>query len=174
VISKTAVFHKSAKGSEALATRSPALTPKLRSTLILVDGKRRFDELAKLAQVLGDADQLLGTLADLGFIEPAAGTAPEPSTLPPPIDVAGPVSVPAPPAASRPTMPLADAKRYAVRRLTDLLGPTAEDLCLRLESARNSQDFMAVIHRAEGVLRDYGGQRVAAQFAADIEAHRPA
>jgi hypothetical protein len=172
VISKTAVFHKSAKGSEALATRSPALTPKLRSTLILVDGKRRFDELAKLAQVLGDADQLLGTLADLGFIEPAAGT--EPSTLPAPIDVGGPVSVPAPPAASHATLPLADAKRYAVRRLTDLLGPTAEDLCLRLESARNSQDFMAVIHRAEGVLRDYGGQRVAAQFAADIEAHRPA
>jgi hypothetical protein len=173
VISKSAVYHKSARGSEALAKRDPALTPKLRSTLILVDGKRRFDELAKVAQVLGDAEQLLSALADLGFIEPVAGGVPEPVTMPTPIDVAGPASVPAPPPSQYPAVPLAEAKRFAVRRLTDLLGPTGEDLCLRLEGARNAQEFMAVIHRAEGVLRDFGGARLAAQFATDIEAHRP-
>ena len=173
MISKSAVYHKSARGTEALAKRDPALTPKLRSTLILVDGKRGFDELAKVAQVLGDAEQLLGALADLGFIEPASGSVAEPVTIPAPIDVTGPASVPAPPSSQHPTVPLADAKRYAVRRLTDLLGPTAEDLCLRLEGARNAQEFMAVIHRAEGVLRDFGNARLAAQFTADIEAHRP-
>lgn len=174
MISKSAVYHKSARGSEALAKRDPALTPKLRSTLILVDGKRRFDELAKMAQVLGDAEQLLGALADLGFIEPAADGAPEPVTMPTPIDVTGPASVPAPPPSQFPSVPLAEAKRFAVRRLTDLLGPTGESLCLRLEAARNAQEFMSAVHRAEAVLRDFNGAKVAAQFAADIEAHRPA
>jgi hypothetical protein len=180
VISKTAVFHKSAKGSEALATRSPALTPKLRSTLILVDGKRRFEELAKLAQVLGDAEQMIAALVDLGFVEQTSGgeSAPDVVVGDPsqPISGAAPVSGGAAGSAPavRPAVPLADAKRYAVRRLTDLLGPTAESLCLRLEGARNATEFMAAIQRAESVLRDFSGAKVAAQFAADIEAHRPA
>ena len=66
---KTATYHKTAAGSEAIATRSSALTARLRSMLIMVDGKRTCDELAKI----GDVETLLPQLAD---IFPNEGTSP--------------------------------------------------------------------------------------------------
>jgi hypothetical protein len=154
-----AIYQKSAKGAQAIATRDHALPPKMRSMLILVDGKRSVDELAKLGGMLGDPLQLLAQLLEQGFIEAGAAAAPATST-------------PAP-APSRPTVPLAEAKRFAVRRLTDLLGPTAEHMCLRIEATRNAQDFMQAMKGAEKVLRDFGGDELANRFAQDIDAHRP-
>jgi hypothetical protein len=167
VLDKALTYHKSAKGSEAIATRTAAMTPKMRSMLILVDGKRSFDELAKLGGMLGDPEQTLSQLLELGFIEPVAGVA-APAPAP-----ARPASAPAP-ASAHPTVPLADAKRYAVRRLTDLLGPGAEDLCIRIEGTKNAADFLAALQKAENVVREFSGQQAAAQFAADMKAHRPA
>jgi hypothetical protein len=160
---KTRTYHKSAKGAEAISSRSAELTPKLRSMLILVDGKRGFDELAKLGGMLGDPEQLMAQLLEHGFIEPVAA---EPAKAP-----AARASAPAPLAG---TMTLADAQRYAVRRLTDLLGPNAEDLCMRIEGTKNAHDFLVAVHKAEVALRDFSGNHVAAQFAAEMETHRPA
>lgn len=163
MIDKTRTYHKSAKGAEAIASRSAALTPKLRSMLILVDGKRGFDELAKLGGMLGDPEQVMAQLLEQGFIEPVAvesAKAPAPRA-----------SAPAPLAG---TLSLGDAQRYAVRRLTDLLGPNAEDLCMRIEATKNAHDFLVAVHKAEVALRDFSGSHVAAQFAAEMETHRPA
>lgn len=43
------MYHKSAKGTEAIATRQHGLTPKLRTMLVLIDGKRSLEDLAKLS-----------------------------------------------------------------------------------------------------------------------------
>lgn len=156
---KTLVYHKSAKGSEAIATRQHGLSPKLRSMLILIDGKRGFDELAKLSQ--GDTEQLLKQLLDQGFIE-QVGTA------------AGPVgAAPAPASTATPAMTLQQAQRYASRRLTDVLGPNAEDLCLRIEGARNVHDFQVTVARAEAMVKQFRGATVAAEFTGEIQAHMP-
>ncbi len=69
MISKQAVFKKSAQGAEAIATRQAGLTPKLRSALIMVDGKRSFGDLAPMVSVLGDPEVLLTELESAGFIE---------------------------------------------------------------------------------------------------------
>jgi len=124
VIQKNLVFHKSAKGTEAIATRQHGLGPKLRSMLILIDGKRGFEELVRLSQMLGDTEELLGQLLEQGFIEPVA--APPAAAAP----RQGTASAPAPLAAATATAPLSltDAQRFVSRRLTDLLGPNAEDL----------------------------------------------
>lgn len=167
---KGTVYQKSGKGSQALATRDPALTPKLRSMLILVDGKRTVEELAKLAAMLGDPEELLAQLVQLEMVQPCA-SAPAPLAA---------SSAPAPLAASSAPAPLAgavtlpEAQRFAVRRLTDLLGPTAEELCLRIEHTRNAVDFAAAIKKAEAVLRDFKGAEAAATFAREMLAHRPA
>lgn len=164
---KSHTYHKSSRGTEAMATRSPALTPKMRSMLILVDGKRSCAELAKLGQLLGDPDQLLAQLAELGFIEAQAGAAPR---------AAGAAGAPAAPAAAAPpaaTVPLPEAKRFAVRLLTDMLGPMADDMCMRIEGTRTAQDFMVAIQRAESMLRQVGSAQKAARFAAEMETHRP-
>lgn len=157
-----AIFQKSAKGTQAIAARDQALTPKLRSLLILVDGKRPVDELAKLSSALGDPRELLGLLAQQGFIEEVPNTAPAALT-----------SAPAPLAPARRTT-LQEAQRFAVRRLTDIMGPMSETLCLRIEATRNPQDFMQAVRTAEKVLRDFGGNEMAANFMQDIQAHQPA
>lgn len=163
---KTATYQKTAAGAEAIATRNAALTPKLRTMLIMVDGKRGWDDLAKM----GDVEQALPQLHQLGFIEPVAGTGRAPSAAAAPA-AAAPAGAPAAPAA-RPPFNLVEAKRFAVRRLTDLMGPAAEDLCIRIENTRTAQEFAAALHRAEGLLRQFGSAQ-AAKFSADMEPHRP-
>jgi hypothetical protein len=170
--STSVTFQKSAKGAQALASRDPALTPKLRSLLILIDGKRGREDLEKVASALGDAGQLLAQLETLGFIEPSQQGSPKPAGA-----AAAPTQVAAPSASvasGHPPVPLKDAQRFAVRRLTDLLGPTAETLCLRIEGTHNAQEFMQAIHKAEMVLRDFGGQAMADAFVQEMQAHRPA
>lgn len=171
MVQKNAIYQKSAKGTQALATRDAALTPKLRSMLILVDGKRSVEELAKMATMLGDPEQLLAQLQQLEMVAPSAtASAPAPlaaSSAPAPL--AG-SSAPAPLAAA---VTLQEAQRFAVRRLTDLLGPTAEELCLRIEHTRSAADFAVAIKKAEAILRDFSGADAAAAFAREMQSHRP-
>jgi hypothetical protein len=160
-----AIYQKSAKGSQAIVSRDHALAPKLRSLLILVDGKRPIDELAKLASGLGDTGQLLSQLLQQGYIEESANTAPAPLAA---------SSAPAPLSPARRPMTLQEAQRFAVRRLTDIMGPMSETLCLRIEATRNPQDFMQAIRTAEKVLRDFGGSDLASNFMQEVQAHQPA
>lgn len=165
---KNLVYHKSTKGTEAIAMRQHGLGPKLRSMLILVDGKRGFDELARISQMLGDTEALLGQLLDEGFIEPVPGAA---APAPPPAAGPGIAAAPTPLAAA--PISLKDAQRFVARRLTDLLGPNAEELCLRIEATRNVHDFEVAVGRAEGILRQYKSAQTAAEFAAEVQAHMP-
>lgn len=158
-------YQKSAKGSQALASRDPALTPKLRSLLILVDGKRGPAELEKVAAALGDPGQLVAQLESLGFVEPSTQQAAQKAPPGPAAPAAAPDGVP--------TVPLKDAQRFAVRRLTDLLGPAAESLCMRIESTRTPAEFAQAIQRAETLLRDFGGASLAESFSREMQAHRP-
>jgi hypothetical protein len=166
VIQKEFVYHKSAKGFDAMATRQHGLAPKLRSTLIMVDGKRSFQDLVKVCQTLGDAEQILGQLLDEGFIEPGGLAAP-----PRPAS-----SAPAPlaPASGQQAAGLVDAQRFVVRRLTDIMGPNAEQLCLRIEATRNLHDFQAVVNKAEGLLRQFVNSSIAADFMAQVRLRMPA
>jgi hypothetical protein len=85
------VFQKSEKGSQAIAKRDHALAPKLRSMLILVDGKRSMEELAKLSVALGDTQQLLAQPLEQGYIEDAAAQLAAPAaTLDSPTDSPSP------------------------------------------------------------------------------------
>ena len=165
MIQKNIVYHKSAKGAEAIATRQHGLSPKLRSMLIMIDGKRSLEELEHLSQMLGNTEELLGQLLDQGFIEPGGSVVTAPSPL---------TSAPAALApAAGPAITLLEAQRFISRRLTDLLGPNAEELCLRIEGAKNVHDFQVAVTRAEGMLRQFVSAHVAAEFAAEAHAHMP-
>jgi hypothetical protein len=166
VIQKNAVYHKSAKGSEAIATRQHGLSPKQRSILILIDGRRGFDELVKLSSTLGDTEQLLGQLLEQGFVEPVAASAAP--AAPAPSATGKTTTAPAARGAS-----LIDAQRYASRRLFDLLGPSSEPACLRIEAARTAQDLQSAIKLAEIMVNDVRSGKVAAEFAAEMQAHMP-
>lgn len=61
-------FFKTQKGKDALDNRSAALTGKLRSLLLLVDGRKSWLELEALAGQIGAGATALGELEKLGFI----------------------------------------------------------------------------------------------------------
>ncbi len=165
----TAIYHKTAKGQQAIASREHGLGPRQRSMLILIDGKRGFDDLAKL----GDPTQILEQLLADGFIEPVGppgATAAGPATgaaMLPPVAPPRPPATPAQPGAAG--VSLADAKRIAVRKLTDLIGPNAEELCIRIESAKTAADFLAAVARAQGALQNFGGTDLVNKFLSGIQ-----
>lgn len=169
MISKNAVYRKSAKGTEAIANRQYGLGAKLRPVLILVDGKRKFEELVRLSSTLGDTEQSLEQLLADGFIERVAAPAP---VTPAPVTPA-PIIKADPAATAAPAATLPQAQRLAVRRLTDIMGPTAEQLCIRIETTRNWQEFDVAVAHAEEILRGFRGSQLADSFAAEIRTYRP-
>lgn len=166
------VYRKTAAGSAAISTRSPALASRMRPLLIVVDGKRTQGELLALAGGFGDVVQMLGQLEAGSLIERLPETAP-------------PAAPPAPPLANpRTTLPaqapahsgagsLAHARSFASRRLMETLGPTAEALCVKIEAAQNMADFVTAVKRAYKVVSEVRGAAEADRFGDAVEAKLP-
>lgn len=157
----TDIFRKTEQGVQVMANRG-ALAPRERSVLILVDGRRPYRELATLPH----AEEAVQTLLAQGYIEALAQTAPAAPAA------AAVGADEGPPTGPRPT-PLAKAQRLAVRRLTDMLGPAAEEMCIRLEKTRSPQEFLAAVRRIEAPLRDAVGAQQAARFVQEVESLQP-
>jgi 4-hydroxy-3-methylbut-2-enyl diphosphate reductase IspH len=153
-------YRKTAKGSQAIASKDHALGPRLRSLLILVDGKRQHKELVEMSGLMGDAPRLLDQLVEQGYAEAAPHVVTTPSTA-------------AAVGTHRTGVTLSEAQRLAVRRLTDILGPMAEEICIAIESTRNAHEFMRAMKAAQLLLRDVEGGESADNFVREIEAHRP-
>lgn len=158
---KETIFRKTNAGTEAIATRPAGLAPRQRSLLILVDGRRRAGELAGLAAHLGDPAELLQSLLALGYVEPLPGAP-------------GGRAAAANSGAVPHDVPLAQPRTVAVRRLNEMLGPGATDLCLRLERSHTVQEFRVAVRSTETVLREVVGPQRAAQFVHDVENLRAA
>jgi hypothetical protein len=188
MLEKSATYHKSPKGAEAIATRHGELTPRQRSMLILVNGRRSCDELAQLGHVLGEPERLLEQLEQSGYIEPGdprPGPPSAPAQLLPvwgnsgfgqmssPAPLSGDSSYPgftADPGDHE--VPLGQAQRFAVDRLKDMLGPAADDLCVRLEAATTAPEFTAAVRSTEAILRAMVGPELATQFTREVESQR--
>jgi len=86
----TIIFDKTEKGREEIATRKFQLAPKMRTLLVMIDGKQSADELLQKIGGLGFTPESLTDLMTNGFIqqiaviEPAAAPAPEPIPAPAP------------------------------------------------------------------------------------------
>ncbi len=149
MVQKNVAYRKSAAGADALATRDAALSMQLRSLLILVDGKRSADELAWLSASPAKTQQPFSHLLELGMIEP----------LPTPSAAVASFAAPAGPASSPARIvTLAEAQRAAVRGLTNLLSPTADD-CACASRARVPRRTCSGRDQARGTCRAYGAQR---------------
>jgi hypothetical protein len=189
VINQVAVYRKTARGLEAIASRSHGLTPRQRSVLIMMDGKRTVEDLAKLGAVQGDPALLLAELETGGFAELVGGVAaarpplspaggpsaqPLPEVAPTGEAIAGPLTAALPRPVPTQVLTLPEAKRLATRLLNDILGPLANDLCMRVEAARNPADYVAAVKRAYTVVREVRGAGEAERFGNEIETHLPA
>ena len=64
------IYDKSDKGREEIATRKYQLPSRMRTLLVMVDGKQTVDDLLKKVAGLGLNAQSIQDLADQGFITP--------------------------------------------------------------------------------------------------------
>lgn len=159
------VYRKTEKGQAEVTTRQHNLALKLRSALIMVDGRRTDDDLLKM--IPGNAQELLQTLLTDGFIEVIGQTANRP----------GPVERQAAAAAEAPAMldtvpvmpepsgaALATMRTAAMRFITEQIGPLGDDLGLRIERAKTWQDLKPLLVMGVRILQDNRGPGTADAF----------
>jgi len=151
------IYAKTADGQNEIETRARRITPRARSLLILIDGKRSDEELAKLVQQF---DETLPLLLDGGLVEAVATTSSRSSSK-----SAAPAEAPVPPPPAEITADLATLRREAVRAVNDLLGPMGESLAVKLEKATNVPELRETLERAVAYIANARGGAAAAQFA---------
>ncbi|MGO4380233.1 hypothetical protein [Pseudoduganella sp. RAF53_2] len=83
-----AIYDKTVKGREEIASRCHHLAPRMRSLLVMIDGRHAIDELLPKVSGLGLSEANVQTLLDEGFIEPAQPKFDPPAEDPPPPDPA--------------------------------------------------------------------------------------
>jgi hypothetical protein len=152
------IYRKTAKGLTEFETRAHRLPPRLRSALILVDGRRDVNDLKQL--ITQQAEETLSSLVEQGFIEAVNASAR--SASPPP-----PASAPAPAAAtsSKGGNDFDSTRRAAVRELNDQLGPAAENLSIKMEKARNLVELMPLLVQGAQSIAAMRGRPAAEAFA---------
>lgn len=157
-------YRKTAKGQVEIETRALRLPPRLRSVLILVDGRRTDAELFQLAP--GSAGpESLQALADAGLIEVIGITA---DAAPAPARPAAAPPAPRPAAAPAAANPQQLGRKVA-RELIDLVGPAGETLAIKLESVRSADELEALAATAIRIVGDMRGRAAAEAFAQRIQ-----
>jgi len=149
------IYRKTALGQAEIETRSRRITPRERSALILVDGKRSDEELHKLVL---QPEETLQALMDGGLIEAVATT---PSAKEARAESGTATREKAP----EPAADLAALRRDAVRAVNDLLGPGGEALAIKLERASDAEQLRQALERAVAYISNARGGGAAAQFA---------
>ena len=150
------VYRKTDKGVSEIETRANRLAPRLRTTLIMVDGHRTDDDVRELVQA--ESDAVLTALLEQGYIEVVSFVPARAASN----AAAAPAAAESEPAASAASMD--DTRRRAVRALTDMVGPMGEDLAMRIEKARRWEDLEPLLRMAQEAVRNTRGQAAGAEF----------
>ena len=156
------IFRKTAKGVTEIETRAHRLAPRMRSALIMVDGKRNDADLRPLIQQ--QPDETLAALAEQGFIEVVATT---PDLVQVPRTAPAPATAPATAAApARPVVDFEARRRAAARGLNDQLGPLGETLAIKIERARTADELRPLLATATQLIGSARGRAAAADYSA--------
>lgn len=155
------VLKKTDQGIEAIKHRDRALAPRERTTLILVDGSKRLQDLAQACGSLDEALRIGQALVDLGLASVVSGGAAAPS---PTAAAAG--DAPAAAAAAAQPQDLRSSTRRATKALEDLLGPACEPLALQLEKCKSMAELQAKILELRTVVASMRSEKKAEEFVA--------
>lgn len=155
------IFDKTERGRTEIATRGQAVAPRLRTLLLLVDGKTGSDELLRKVAGLGLSQEHLDELLQAGLIQ-ASGDAPAAATAAAPVTAAtaaGTIAAaatpvpaivkniaPATPATPEQILPPGQTQFEAIYHfyndtIKSMIGLRGYGLQLRVERASSVQDF---------------------------------
>lgn len=147
---QTDVFGKTPDGQDEVATRARHLPARLRSLLIMVDGKRSVGEMLAHHPAAAEAQANLAALSDAGLIalvpKPVAPVAPAPAAPPPAPALASHASLDA-------------VKKFVCATLHEALGPDADLFTGKVEAAGNLPDVLAQAEKMREILRGTAGNR---------------
>ncbi|MBL8287353.1 MAG: hypothetical protein JNL85_05150 [Rubrivivax sp.] len=156
------IYRKTAKGLAEIETRVYRLAPRLRSVLIMIDGKRSDDDLA---QIVPQAAEAVAALVKEGFAEEFVRLAGVPAAAPAAAAAAPERTIIRPPQPSFEAM-----RRDLLRAFNDRLGPAGEGMAMKLEAARNETEFRALLPAAVQLVLTLQGRDAAEAFTARINA----
>lgn len=142
------ILDKTDKGREEIATRKYQLAPRLRTLLLLVDGKQRTEALLAKVVGLGLSEENITALIENGFIQISAGP---PAAEPVPA-ISTPVVEAVPPeSANKASVPqgiLADGEtqfsalyHFYTETIKSTIGLRGYGLQLKVERANSIDDF---------------------------------
>lgn len=164
----TDVYVKTPQGQDEIATRSRQLPARMRSLLIMVDGRHSVGQLLAHNPAPAEAQASLAGLLDAGLIAlvstPAAPDS-TPAAASTPAADSGAVAASA--TASAPAAAAADIgsiKRFICTTLHDALGPDADLFTGRVEAAPDMAALLPQAEKMREVLRGTSGSRKADLF----------
>ncbi len=165
------VPRRTAAGHAALARRTRELTPRQRTTLFMVDGKRSVDIVLALAAQAGARSADFFELVSLGLVEtpslPAAAPgAGESSLLPSAQSLQGDSNWSQPPLdtqAAANDAPLAEARALLIRAVRSEAPVAGAFTLLRLKRAATRAELEALLDEVEQRLRKPHRRIIAAQ-----------
>ena len=170
------IHRKTAKGLSEVQTRAFRLPPRLRSLLIMVDGKRSD---AELSAMLPQAGEVLQALSEQGFIEVAAQTSAPPTPPPPPPPPAVPrrdaaaaeggASAVAVAPATAASTDFAARRRQVLRLFNDIAGPDGEPMAIKMERTRSLEELRALLPQAVNLVGLLRGRGDAQAFADRVD-----
>ena len=145
-------YAKTELGQQALKERSPQLTSRQRSAMILIDGKKTIDQVLAATAGLGIVGTDIDHLLALGFIAPADGLTPAaapvvPATAPSPVAAAA-GAAPSNAAPAGPSKSEMFSLAWPVAtRLTATLGLRGFRLNVAVERCMDYDELLALLPR---------------------------
>lgn len=143
----TSIYDKTDKGREEIATRKHQLATRLRTLLVLVDGRRPQEELLRNVAGLGLDESALQALQAQGFIVGATSDA----SLPEP----GPEI--SPPAAPTPVQQFQSVYNFYNKTIKSTMGLRGFNLQLKVEKAASVDElrqlrdpYVEAVQKAKG------------------------
>ncbi|WP_333841152.1 hypothetical protein [Pelomicrobium sp.] len=155
------VFAKTEKGRVEVATRQAGLDAKTRMLLIMLDGQISLGQLARRLAHLGDLGPYVEKLLALELVAPVDGAG-QPAAKPTGVQGRGEAA---------PEAPLEVARREALRRLHELLGPDADLFAPSLEAAASATGLLADVQRVAEVVRNVAGKGKAEDYVNQVRRH---
>jgi hypothetical protein len=148
---------KTAAGNQELSQRKHKLTPRARSLLIVIHGTETVAELTHNLHALGDIENSLGQLAQLGLIAVR--------------DTSGPSPIARPAAANAPDImpPAQQAKQLLNESAVAVLGLRSFLFVLKLEHAYSVDELRAILPEYRRVVAKAKGETFADSMAKRVE-----
>lgn len=146
------IYRKTAKGQIEIETRTFGLAPRLRTALILVDGRRSDAQLRAL--VPNDTQRTFQTLLDDGYIEPGVGNGDRGSALSPSSSQIGDARLRA----------FEQRRRESVAALLDEVGPLGGAVATQIERCSDWAELEPTLELARQVLAYARGESVAMEY----------